>query len=131
MVADGLELLEPARGGSCPSEQRQGLAATGEDKVPSPSQKSLGTSATTTAQRRKRSYPGLISPRTVWKSHPRRLVAYWLGLVQPVRCETCPAGQCRGPSAPGEDKFLPWGQEPLHTYATPTTLGQKNDSLGP
>ena len=36
--------MEPARSESCPSGQRRGLAATGEDTITSPYQKRLHTS---------------------------------------------------------------------------------------
>ena len=36
LIADRLELTETGRGESCPSGQRQGRAAPGEDKVLSP-----------------------------------------------------------------------------------------------
>ena len=40
MIADWLGLMEPARDENRPSGQRRGPAAPGEDKFPSPGQKS-------------------------------------------------------------------------------------------
>ena len=43
MIADWMGLMEASRGESCPSGQRQGPAAPGEDKFPSPDHKSVHT----------------------------------------------------------------------------------------
>ena len=75
LVADRLGLMEPARGESCPSGQRRGPAAPGEDKFPSPDQKSLHTSTTSTTQGQKRRSPGSIPPRRVWTPQPHGAMA--------------------------------------------------------
>ena len=54
VIADWLGLMEPARGESCLSGQRRGPAAPGEDKFPSPGQKSFHISTNSTTQGRKR-----------------------------------------------------------------------------
>ena len=51
LIIDWLGLMEPARGESCPSGQRRGRAAHGEDKVQSPDQKSFHISTTPTNYR--------------------------------------------------------------------------------
>lgn len=48
LSVDRLGLTEPACGESCPSGQHRGPVASGEDRVPSPDQKSLHTSTTPT-----------------------------------------------------------------------------------
>ena len=72
--------MEPARGESCLSGQRRGPATPGEDKLPSPGQKSFHISTTPTTRGRKRRSPGSMTPRKVWKPQPTWLVANWLGL---------------------------------------------------
>ena len=67
-----LELMEPARGDSCPSDLRRGPAAPGEDRVLSPDQKSFHISATPTNRRLMRRSPESILPYTVWKPQPYR-----------------------------------------------------------
>ena len=94
--ADWRTLINPARGESCPSGQRQGSAAPGEDMVSPTDHKSFHISTTPTTWGRKRRSPGAIPPRTVWKPQPHRLVTDWLGLIEPARGESCPSGQRRG-----------------------------------
>ena len=55
------------RGGSCPSREPRGPAAPGEDRIPSPDQRSFHTSSTPTNRGRKRLSSESIPPRTVWK----------------------------------------------------------------
>ena len=43
----------------------------------------------------------------MWKPHPRRLVADWLGLMEPARCESFPLGQRRGPAGSANDLSHP------------------------
>ena len=105
VIADWLGLMEPARGKSCPSGQRRGPAAPGEDKFLSPDQKYFRISTTPTNRGRKRRSPGSIPPRRVWKPQPHRVIADWLGLMEPARSESCPSGQRRGPAEPGEHNF--------------------------
>ena len=99
--ADSLRLSEPARGESCPSGQRRGPAAPGEDKFPFLGQKSFHISTT---RGRKRRSPGSIPPRRVWKPQPNRLVDDGVRLMEPARGESCPSRQRRGPAAPGEHR---------------------------
>ena len=130
LVADWLRLMEPARGESCPSGQRRGPAAPGEDKFPSPGQKSFHISTTPTTRGRKRRSPGSIPPRRVWKPQPNWVIADWLWLTKPARGESCPSGQRRGLAAPGEDNFPPPDQKSCHVSTTPANRGQKRGSLG-
>ena len=104
LVADWLGFMEPARDESCPSGQRRGSAAPGEDKCLSPDQKSSYISTTPANRTGKRRSPGSVPFRTAWKPQPHWLVADWLGLMQPARGESCPSEQCRGPVAPEEDR---------------------------
>ena len=98
--------MESARGESCPSGHRRGPAAPGEDKIPSPDQKSFQMSTNPTRRRgRKRRSPGSIPLRTVWKPQPHWLIAGWLIFMESARGESCRAGQRGGPAAPGEDEF--------------------------
>ena len=92
LIADWLELMEPARGESCPSGQRRGSAAPGEDKVPSLDRKFSHISTTPTNRGRKRRSPVSIPPRAVWKPQSH-LIGDWLGLMEPARGESCPSGQ--------------------------------------
>ena len=70
VIADWLGLTVPARGESCPSDQRRGPAAPGEDNFPSPNMKSFHISTTSLTRERKRRSPGSIPPRKVWKPQP-------------------------------------------------------------
>ena len=83
VIADWLGLMEPARGESCPSGQRRGPAAPGEDKFPSPVQKPLHIYTTPTTRERKRRSPGSIPPRRMWKPQP---TADPLGRYRPAGC---------------------------------------------
>ena len=105
VVADWLGLMEPARGESCPSGKRRGPAASGEDRLPSPGQKSIHTCITPTTRERKRRSPGSIPRHAVWKPQPHCLISDWLGLTESARGESCPSRQRRGPAGPGEDNF--------------------------
>ena len=58
------------------------------------------------------------------------VIADCLGLMQPARAESCPAGQRRGPATPGEDKLPSPDQYFFHISTTPTTQGQKRRSPG-
>ena len=100
----------PARGGSYPSGQPPGPAASGEDKAPSPDHKKFHTSTTPTTRGRKSSYPGPTSP--VWKSQFHWPIADWLELVEPA--------------TPGEDSFrspdqksrrITVGKKKYHTFS--------------
>ena len=104
LIADWLVLMESARRGSCPSGQRRGPAAPGEDKFPSPDQKAFHTSTTPTTRGRKRSSPRSTPPSTVWNPQPYWLIADWLGLMEPARGRSFPSGQRRGRAAPGRGK---------------------------
>ena len=53
LITDRRSLMDPARSESCPSRQRRGPAAPGEDKLTSPDHKSFHTFATPTPWRRK------------------------------------------------------------------------------
>ena len=70
LIADWLGFMRPARGESCFFGQRRDRAAHGEDKVPSPDQKSFHNSITPTTRRRKWRSPASIPPRTVWNLQP-------------------------------------------------------------
>ncbi|CAM9543190.1 unnamed protein product, partial [Laminaria digitata] len=76
LIYDWLGLMEPARIESCPSGQRRGSAAPGDDKVPSPGQESFHTSPVSTTWGRKRRSPGSIPPRTVVPTFPFRVVQH-------------------------------------------------------
>ena len=65
VIADGLGLMQPARGESCPSGQRRSSAAPEEDKFPSPGQKPFYFPTTPTTRGRHRRSPGSIPPRKV------------------------------------------------------------------
>ena len=121
LIADWLGILEPARGESCPLGQRLGPAAPGGDKFPSPGQQPLHISTSPTTRGRKCTSPGSIPPRKVWKPQPNLLVANWLRLMERARGESCPSGQRRGPTAPGEDKFPSPDQKSFYVPANPTT----------
>ena len=54
LIADCLGLMEPTRMESCPSGQRRGPAARGQDKVSFPDQKSIHTATTSVNRGRKR-----------------------------------------------------------------------------
>ena len=149
--------MAPARGKSRPSGQRRGPTAPGGNKFPSPDQKSFHTSSTPTTRGRKcRSSrrilprrvwkpqphrvmadwlglmePGSIPPRRVWKPQPHWVIADWLGLMEPAHGESHPSGQRRGPAAPGEDNSSSPGEEIFHISTTPTTRGRRRTSPGP
>ena len=95
--------MEPARGASCPSGQRRGPVAPGEDTFPSLVQKSFHISTTPTIRGRKRRSLGTTPPRKVWKPQSNWVVADWLGRM-PAGGEGCPSGQGRGWAAHGEVK---------------------------
>ena len=122
--------MEPARGGSCPSGQRRGSAAPGEDNFPSPDQKPFHISTTPTTRRRKRRFPGSIPPRRVCKPQSHWVMADWLRLMEPACGGSCPSGQRRGLAAPRKDKFPSPGQKPFHITTTPTTRGRQRRSPG-
>ena len=63
-VADWLRLMKPARGESCPSGQRRGPAALGEDRVSSLDHKTFHISTTPTTLERKGRSLGSIRPHT-------------------------------------------------------------------
>ena len=125
VIADWLGLMELARGESCPSGQRRGPAAPGEDKFPSPGQKSFQISTTPKTRERKRRSPGLIPPRRGWKPHPRWVIADWLGLMVPARGESCSSGQRRGPAELGEDNFPSPDQKILPYFYNSNNPGTK------
>ena len=113
-----------------PRGQRQGPAEPGENKLPSPDQKSFHISTTPTNRGRKRSSPWSIPLRTVWKRQPHWLVADWLGIMKPARGESFHWGKRRGPAAPGKDKFPSPDQKSFSTSTTPKSRGQKWRSPG-
>ena len=127
VIADCLWLMEPARGESYTSGQRQRPAAPREDRVSSSVLISFHISTTPTTRRRKRRSPGSIPPRRVWKPQPNWLVANWLRLA----CgESFPSGQRRGSAAPGEDTFPSPHYKSFHIPTTPTTRRRKRRSPG-
>ena len=121
LAADELGLMEPARGEGCPSGQRRGPAAPGEDRVLSPDHKSFNISTTLTTWGRKRGSPGSILPRTVWKPQRHWLIADWMGLMEPVGGDGCPSGQGRGCAAHGEVKVPSPDQKFFHISTIPTS----------
>ena len=125
-----MRLMEPARGESYTSGQRQRPAAPGEDKVLSPDDNSLHTSTTPTTWGRKQRSARSIPPRRVWKPQPHWLVADWLRLMEPARGESCPSGQRRGPATLGMDGVSSSDYESFHISTNPTTQGRKRRSLG-
>ena len=118
------------RGGRYPSGKPHDLAALGEDRSPSPVQKSLHTSTTPTTRGRKWRSHGSIPPRRVWKPQPHWLVADWLRLMEPARGESYTSGQRQRPAAPGEDNVLSPDDKLLNPSTTPTTRGRKRRSTG-
>ena len=118
LIADWLGILEPARGESCPLGQRLGPAAPGGDKFPSPGQQPLHISTSPTTRGRKCTSPGSIPPRKAWKPQPNLLVANWLRLMERARGESCPSGQRRGPTAPGEERVSSPNQTSFHISTT-------------
>ena len=85
LIADWLGVMEPARGESCPSGQRRGSAAPGEDMVSSSDQTPFHISTTATTRERERRSPGSVPSHTVWKRQPHWLVAHWRGLMESAR----------------------------------------------
>ena len=100
LVANWPRLMESARGKNCPLGQSRVPAAPGEDKFPSPGQKSFHASTNPAIRGGKRRSPGSIPPHRVWKLQPHWVIADWLGLMEPARGESCPSGQRRSPAAP-------------------------------
>ena len=127
VIADWLGLLEPARGESCPSGQHRSPAAPGEDNFPSPDKEFFHISTTPTTRGRKRRSPGSIPPPRVWESQPHWLVADRMRLKEPVRSESCPSGQRRGPAAPGEDSVLSPDGKFSHISLTTNNPRMKTD----
>ena len=76
LIADWLGLMEPARGESCRTGQRRGRAASGEDKFPSPDQKSFHTYSCDNPETNAE-IPRVDIARTVWKPQPHWLIADW------------------------------------------------------
>ena len=130
LAANWLRLMDPARGKSCPSCQRRGPAAPGEDDFPSPVQKPVHKFTTPTTRGRKRRSPGSIPPRRMWKRQLHRVIADWLGLIEPARSESCPSGQRRGPAAPGEDNFPSPGEKPSISLQIQQPGDENTDTLG-
>ena len=130
LIADRLELMEPARCESCPSGQCRGPAASGEDNVPSPDLKSFYISETPTTAGRKLSSHGSIPPRTVWKFQLRWLIADWLELLESAHGESFSSGRRRGPVAPGENRFPPSNHNSFLISTSPTTGRRKRRSPG-
>ena len=83
----------------------------GDNKVPSPDQKSFHTSATPTHRGQKRRSPGSIPFTTVWKPQPLSLLLSGLGLLKPA--------------PPGEDKVPYPDQKYFNISTTPNTPGTK------
>ena len=122
--------MEPARVESCPSGQRRGPAAPGEDRVLSPDQKSFHISTTQQPGGENGRSPGSIPPRTVWKPQPHLLVADWLGLMEPTGSEGCPPGQGRGRAAHGEVKIPSSDQKYFHISTISKRRDQDCDPTG-
>ena len=59
-----------------------------------------------------------MPPRTLWKSQPHRLIADWLGFVEPAHGESFPSGKRRGRTAPGEDRVSSPDQQYLRIPTT-------------
>ena len=47
----------------------------------------------------------------VYQPQPHRVIADWLGLMEPARHESCPSGQRRIPAAPREDNLQSQGKQ--------------------
>ena len=104
LADDWLGLIEPARGESCPSGQRPGPAAPGDDRVPSPDQKSfhdISTTYNSTTRGRKRRCPESIPPRAVWKPQPHWLIDIWLGSWSQHAARVAPWANVEVPPHPG------------------------------
>ena len=118
-------------GESCPSGQRRGPAAPGEDNFLSPDQKFFHTSTTPTTRGWKRRSPDRYRPAGCGNPHPTGwLLIGCVRLIEPERGESCPCGRRRGPAAPSEDKVLSPGENFPHISATLTTWGRKQRSPG-
>ena len=120
--------MEPARGESCPSGRSRGPAAPGENKLPSPGQKSFFISTTPTTRGRKLRSPGSISPRRVWKAEPNWVIAACLGLMEPERAAR--VAPWANADVPRQDNFPSSVQKPVHISTTSTTRIRKRRSPG-
>ena len=109
--------IKPARGESCPSAQRRGLAAPGREKLPFTGQKSFHIPTTHT---REENAFRSKAPRRVSSPQPHWVIADWLGLMEPARGDKCPSGQRRDSAASGQDKFPSTAQKSFHIPTTPT-----------
>ena len=125
LIADWLGLMEPARRESCPLDQRRGPDASGEDKVSPPDKNPSISLQLQQLGDENRDPPGRYHPARCGNPNPHRLIADWLGLMEPARGESCPSGQRRGPAAPGEDIFPSPDHASFQISTPPTTRGRK------
>ena len=92
-----------ARGESCPSANADVPANTGRiSSHPQIRNPSMSLQLQQTGD--ENADPSSPYRSAVWKLQPHWLVADWLGLMKPARCENCPSGHRRGPTPPGEDR---------------------------
>ena len=66
-----------------------------------------------------------ILPRRVWKPQPNRLVAFWLGLMEPACGQSCISGQRQGPATHWEDRVSSPGKQRFHISTTLTNPDTK------
>ena len=125
LVADWLRLMEPAWVESGPSGQHRDPSAPGEDKVSSPDEKSFLPLKLQQPGDENRYPPGRYRLARCGNPNPHRLIADWLGLMEPARGESCPSGQRRGRAAHGEDKVPSPDQNSFQISTTPTNQGPR------
>ena len=124
VIADWLGLMEPACGESCPSGQRRGPGAPGEDKLPSISGSEILPYLYNSNNRDENADPPRrYRPARCGNPNPTGwlLVTNWLRLMEPARGESCLSGQLRGPAAPEEDRVSSPDYKSSHISTTPTT----------
>ena len=71
------------------------------------------------------------APHGVGTPTQLRLVADWLGLMEPARGETCPSGKRRGSAAPGEDTVISPDQKSVPISTTNSNNLAEDDNGGP
>ena len=127
MIADCSGLIELRAVGVAPGSNAEVPLHTGEDTFLSLDQKFAHISTTPTTRGRKRTFPGSILSRSVWRPQSHLVIADCPGLMDPTRGECCPSVQRRGPAAHGEDKVPSPGGKFAHIY-NPKILGTKTTS---
>ena len=122
-------LVEPTLGESCPSGQRGGPVEPGDDKVPPPDNKSFHKPITPTTRGRKRTYPGLIPPRKVWKPKPNGQFMIGWGLWTQRTARVVPRDNGEVLLASGDDKLPSLENKTFYTCTTNCNQpGRKTDT---